>query len=143
MVQNRKIEDAVDGRLRHHFTKIGLFNFFSGLFFSLFFVFSMQLTEYIRFKSFTDGWIRTADLWCRKRPLYQPLPESLFNFTIGLNCFSLSFANVVHGIFFVYFAQLGKTLLSSVAYHINDLITYVNYDSKSLCSQFSSQYDCT
>ena len=33
----------------------------------------MQLTEYkyVRYKSFTNDWIRTADLWCRERLLYQ------------------------------------------------------------------------
>ena len=31
------------------------------------FVFSIQLTV----NNFADDWIRTADLWCRKRPLYQ------------------------------------------------------------------------
>ena len=41
----------------------------SGLFFFIF-VFSIHLIEN-KFKNFADDKIRTADLWCRKRPLYQ------------------------------------------------------------------------
>ena len=38
-----------------------------GLFFFIF-VFSIQLIVHIYF---ADDWIRTADLWCQKQPLYQ------------------------------------------------------------------------
>ena len=41
-----------------------------GLFFFIFF-FSKQLTVNIQCKYFADDWIRTVDLWSRKRPLYQ------------------------------------------------------------------------
>ena len=41
-----------------------------GLFFFIF-VFSTQLTEYIRYKSIADDWIWTAGLWCRKQKLWQ------------------------------------------------------------------------
>ena len=59
--------------------------------FILIFVFSMQLTEYkyVQYKSFADDWIRTVDLWCRKRPLYQLRhnhcpPRPLFGVLFGL-----------------------------------------------------------
>ena len=35
----------------------------------------MQLT--ISREMFADDWIRTSDLWCRKRSLYQPLPKRM------------------------------------------------------------------
>ena len=52
----------------------------------LYFVFSIQLTisKQIFYQKFPNDWILTADLWCRKRPLYQPshnhcrLHKSLF-----------------------------------------------------------------
>ena len=36
--------------------------------FSFIFVISIQLIVHI---NFSDDWIRTADLWCQKQPLYQ------------------------------------------------------------------------
>ena len=41
-----------------------------GLFFFIF-VFSIHLTVNVQYKFLADDWIRTADLWNRKRPLYQ------------------------------------------------------------------------
>jgi len=35
------------------------------------FVFSIQLTVTLFNINFADGWIRAAELWCCKRPLYQ------------------------------------------------------------------------
>ena len=36
------------------------------------FVFSIQLTLYkVQYKSFANDWIRTADFWIWKQPLYQ------------------------------------------------------------------------
>ena len=43
-----------------------------GLFFVFIFVFGTQLTvNNCSILKFTNDWIRTADLWCRKRPHYQ------------------------------------------------------------------------
>ena len=39
--------------------------------FCFIFVFSLQLTVNKCTYKFVDGWIQTADLWCRKRWLYQ------------------------------------------------------------------------
>ena len=56
------IEDKIS--LRYKFVKNSAI---PGLFFFNF-VFSIQLIVHI---NFADGWIQTADLWFRKRPLYQ------------------------------------------------------------------------
>ena len=43
-------------------------------------IYYIQLIE----NKIADDWIRTADLWCRKRPLYQPLPPVLLRFISGI-----------------------------------------------------------
>ena len=52
----------------------------SGLFFFIL-VFSIQLTVNKSSIKFADGWIRTADLWYRKLPLYQLSHNHCLNVT--------------------------------------------------------------
>ena len=62
------------------------------LFFFIF-VFLIQLLQQLRVNKFANDWIRTADLLCRKRPLYQlrhnHCPELVHELSLSLSLSSL------------------------------------------------------
>ena len=66
-----------------------LMGFLNGPFtasFFFIFVFSRQLTINVQYKYNSDDWIRTADLWCLKWPLYQ-LSHNHCPTLMLINCF--------------------------------------------------------
>ena len=64
------------------------------------YVFSIQVTVNSQYNIFADDWIRTADLWCRKRPLYQVIhkqpPPQIFSHPVTKLTYKLIWTGWCH-----------------------------------------------